>query len=78
MRVPSLSQEADEVSSRVGYYIHPYEWSEMMKMVSKIATILVSPAATTMTYRRALIVLELVTSSIKQMLKEREEEQWRE
>ena len=49
-----------------------------MKTVSKIATILVSPAATTMTYRRALIVLELVTSSIKQMLKEREEEQWKE
>ena len=78
MRLPNLSQEADEVSSRIGYYMHPYEWSDMMKTVSKIATILVSPAATTMTYRRALIVLELVTSSIKQMLKEREEEQWKE
>lgn len=78
MRLPNLSQESDEVSSRIGYYIHPYEWSDMMKTVSKIATILVSPAATTMTYRRALIVLELVTSSIKEMLKEREEEQWKE
>ena len=78
MRLPNLSQEADEVSSRIGYYIHPYEWSDMMKTVSKIATVLVSPAATAMTYRRALIVLELVTSSIKEMLKEREEEQWKE
>ncbi len=49
MRLPNLSQEADEVSSRIGYYMHPYEWSDMMKTVSKIATILVSPAATTMT-----------------------------
>ena len=78
MRLPNLSQVADEDSSRKSYYIHPYEWSDMMKTVSKIATILVSPAATTMTYRRALIVLELVTSSIKEMLKEREEEQWKE
>lgn len=72
MRLPGINEEALEVTKRTGYYIHPYEWSEMMKMAARIAGILISPAATTMTYRRALIILDMVSGTIKEMLGEKE------
>ncbi len=74
MRLPGIKEEAEEVTRLKGYYIHPYEWSDMLKMASRISAILVSPAATTMTYKRALIVLDLVSMSIKEMIAEREAE----
>ena len=67
MRLPGIKEEAEEVTRQKGYYIHPYEWSDMLKMASRIS-------ATTMTYKRALIVLDLVSMSIKEMIAEREAE----
>lgn len=72
MRLPGINEEALEVTKRTGYYIHPYEWGEMMKMASRILTMLTAPAATTMTYRRALIILDIVSGTIRKMLGETE------
>lgn len=51
MRLPGIKEEAEEVTRLKGYYIHPYEWSDMLKMASRISAILVSPAATTKTVK---------------------------
>ena len=67
-RLPRLNEEAEAVAEKTGYFIPPYEWADMMKLAGKIANILTCPAATTMTYRKALIILEIVEGSIKKML----------
>ena len=69
-RLKRLKDEAETVVEKIGYFIPPYEWADMMKLAGKIANILTAPAATTMTYRKALIILEIVEISIKKMLAE--------
>ena len=65
--IPRLSQEAEQIKKKKGYYISPYEWNEMMKTAGKISSILSGPAATTMTYEKSKIILEIVLSSIEKM-----------
>ena len=35
-----LSQEAEQIKKKKGYFISPYEWNEMMKMAGKISELL--------------------------------------
>ena len=72
-RIPRLTDEAEKVAEKLGYFISPYEWGEMMKTAAKIAGVLTGPAATTMTYRKALIILDIVSGSIRKVLGENSE-----
>lgn len=65
--ISRLSQEAEQIKKKKGYYISPYEWNEMMKTAGKISSILSGPAATTMTYAKSKIILEIVMSSIEKV-----------
>ncbi len=65
--ISRLSQEAEQIKKKKGYFISPYEWNEMMKMAGKICSILSGPAATTMTYAKSKIILEIVMSSIEKV-----------
>lgn len=65
--ISRLSKEAEQIRKQKGYYISPYEWNEMMKMAGKISSILSGPAATTMTYEKSKIILEIVMSSIQKI-----------
>lgn len=67
-KLPRITQEAEMIAQRRGYYISPYEWNEMMKTAGKIAAVLSGPAATTMTYEKAKIILEIVMDSIDRVM----------
>ena len=54
----------EQIIQKKGYFISPYEWNEMMKTAGRITGILSGPAATTMTYEKAKIILEIVLCSI--------------
>lgn len=63
-KLPRITQEAEAIAQKRGYYITPYEWNEMMKTAGRITALLSGPAATTMTYEKAKIILEIVMDSI--------------
>lgn len=67
-KLPRITQEAEMIAQRRGYYISPYEWNEMMKTAGKIVAVLSGPAATTMTYEKAKIILEIVMDSIDKVM----------
>ena len=66
-RIPMLTEEVEQIIQKKGYFISPYEWNEMMKTAGRIMGILSGPAAITMTYEKAKIILEIVLSSIERV-----------
>lgn len=66
-KLPRLAEEAERIAQTKGYYISPYEWNDMMKAANKITAILSGPAATTMTYEKSKIILEIVLDSIRRI-----------
>ena len=66
-RIPRLTEEVEQIIQKKGYFISPYEWNEMMKTAGWIMGILSGPAAITMTYEKAKIILEIVLSSIERV-----------
>lgn len=66
-KLPRLTEEAEQIAQQRGYYIPPYEWNDMMRAAGKIVSILSGPAATTMTYEKSKIILEIVLDSIRRI-----------
>ena len=67
-RLLTLQEEAKEVGERLGYYIPPYKYGELVKMKSKIVGLMVGPSAITMTYQEMQILLDMISRDVSHIL----------
>ena len=67
-----LHQEAQDITAKNGYYIHPYRLTLMTKTADKVVKALVG-LGTEITYTEMLIVLETVKHHIEAVLECRRE-----
>lgn len=62
-RIPSMAEEAEMIESELGFYVPPYQLNEMMKVASKIMTLMVNfkPQCT---YNECKIILKMVEQAL--------------
>ena len=66
-----LKAEKERILSDTGVYVTPYRMANLMKAAGKITDILVK-ADVAVCYEECLIVLDIVASTIKSIMKEKQ------